>query len=386
MDFGLSGDEEALQAHIRTVLERRCPTSLARAMYEEGPAEELVGLYGEIAKLGWMGTTIPERWGGQGMSFIDLVVLIEETGRALLPGPLFSTVALGVPVIMAGATKEQASKVLPGIASGEVNATVAFTELSGLIGPEGITLPAKRRGDSFVLNGTKAYVTDAHVADRLVIAARTSVRDSPELGVTLFLVDRNTIGVKVTPTKSLDMSRQLSTVTLTDVVAPPESILGEVDHGWPVLNLGFQTGSVLLAAESIGGAQKVLDMTVDYAKVRRQFGRAIGGFQAVKHRLAEMLMKVEIGRTAEYYAGWAVSESSEELPIAASMAKAFCTEIYTQIVEAGIQTHGGIGFTWEHDLHLYLRRAKSNEMFLGQPSHHREAVAQLVAGGLRGAA
>ena len=231
----------------------------------------------------------------------------------------------------------------------------------------GVELFARRDGDGFVLNGTKRFVLDAHVADTIVVAARTTESDDPADGITLFAIDAKADGVSVRQLKTMDMTRRLCDVTLENVPASAKSVVGDIDRGWPRLDRAVQRSAGMLAAECVGGSQKVLDLSVAYARERIQFGRPIGSFQAVKHKCADMLVDVELGRSAMYYAAWAASDSEEELALAASMAKAFCGEAYTRVAGNGIHVHGGIGFTWEHDMHLYFKRAKANEVLLGDP-------------------
>jgi alkylation response protein AidB-like acyl-CoA dehydrogenase len=335
-------------------------------------------LYKHMADLGWMGIAIPEEYGGQGMTYVDLGVLMEEMGRALLPGPFFATVCLAAPTIIEAGSDAQKQALLPGIASGAKNAAVAYTEANARVDASGIELAARKDGDGFVLNGTKRFVLDAHVAETLIVAARTSDSGDPTEGVTLFVVDGKAPGVTVKQLKAMDMTRRLCDVTLENVKVGADDVMGDVDRGWPRLERAIQRATGMLAAECVGGSQKVLDLSVAYARERIQFGRPIGSFQAVKHKCADMLVDVELGRSAMYYAAWAATDSDEELSLAASIAKAFCGEAYTRVAGNGIHVHGGIGFTWEHDMHLYFKRAKVNEVFLGDPSYHRELVTRLV--------
>ena len=233
-------------------------------------------------------------------------------------------------------------------------------------------------GGGFVLNGTKRFVLDAHVADTIIVAARTSQGAEPTDGITLFAVDATTKGVSVSQLKAMDSTRRLCEVSLDGVRVSADAVLGEVGEGWAPLERASQRSAALLSAECVGGANQVLDMSVEYARNRIQFGRPIGSFQAVKHKCADMLVDVELARSAMYYAAWAASDEESELALASSMAKSFCSEAYLRVAGQGILVHGGIGFTWEHDMHLYFKRAKANEMLLGDPSYHRDLVARLV--------
>jgi alkylation response protein AidB-like acyl-CoA dehydrogenase len=360
MDFGLNDDQEMLQRYAREFLEKECPSLFVRAQMDSDTAHD-ASFYAKMAGLGWTGIAIPTDAGGQGMSYVDLAVLVEEMGRAVVPGPFFATVCLAAPILVDTGRTD----LLSGIASGERLATVAYTEESGRVDAEGVQLTAKDGR----LTGTKHYVPDAHVADTLIVAAR-----NPDQGISLFVVPTDSSGVSVKQVTTMDMTRRWCEVEL-------EGAQGELiaEDGWPVLERALQKSTALLAAECVGGANRVLDMSVEYAKVRMQFGRPIGSFQAVKHRCADMLVDVEMARSAMYYAAWAASEDDAELPLAASIAKAWCGEAYTRVAANGIQVHGGIGFTWEHDMHLYFKRAKVNELLLGDTAHHRELVARLIA-------
>jgi alkylation response protein AidB-like acyl-CoA dehydrogenase len=284
-------------------------------------------------------------------------------GRALVPGPFFASVCLAAPVLLeTGAGGD----ILRGIASGERNATLALSESSGRIDEAGIEMEA----NGTTLSGTKRFVLDAHVADTIVVAARSGE------GVTLFAVDAKGPGVSVTQLKAMDTTRRLCDVTFDGASG---EVLGEVGGGWGAVERGLQKAMGMLSAECVGGAARVMDMSVAYARERIQFGRPIGSFQAVKHKCADMLVDVEMSRSAMYFAAWTASENDPELPLAASIAKAFCGDAFTRVASNGIHVHGGIGFTWEHDMHLYFKRAKTNEVFLGDPTYHRDLVAKMVA-------
>ena len=368
MDFGLNEDQETLQKYARDFLSKECPSTFVRSMMDGDTAHD-TGFYRKMADLGWMAIAIPEEHGGQGMSYVDLAVLVEEMGRAIVPGPFFATVCLAAPVILRAGTDAQKKELLPGIASGERTATVAYTETSGRVDASGIELEAARDGDGYVLSGTKAFVPDAHVADTIIVAARI------DGDVALFVVDAAAPGVTVTQQPTMDTTRRLCEVCLESVKVSADAVMA----GWPELERALQKTTSLLSAECVGGAQKILDISVEYAKVRMQFGRPIGSFQAVKHRCADMLVDVEMARSAMYYAAWASSEDDPELPLASSVAKAYCGSAYTRVAANGIQVHGGIGFTWEHDMHLYFKRAKVNELLFGDSTYHRDLVARLIA-------
>ena len=251
------------------------------------------------------------------------------------------------------------------------------TNPSAQIGPAGVTLTAAEKGGRYTLSGVKLFVSDAHTADALVVAARTKAGAGAD-GISLFLLPRGTAGLQVSLLPTMDQTRKLCEVTLADVTLGPETLLGAPGHGWKPLERVLERACVALCAEMCGGAQKVLDMTVEYAKIRQAFGKPIGSYQGVKHRAADMLVDVENSKSITYYAAWAMDEGSSEGPLAVSMAKAYVSDAYRKVSAAGIQLHGGIGFTWEHDLHLYFKRAKGSEFTFGDATYHRERVAQLV--------
>jgi alkylation response protein AidB-like acyl-CoA dehydrogenase len=292
-----------------------------------------------------------------------------------MPGPFFSTLLGGLAILEAG-SGEQKKEWLGRIADGQAKATLAWTEPSARWDAAGVTTRAKASGGTYALTGTKLFVPDAHLADALVVVARTSEGKRPEDGVSLFLVQRGAKGLATKLLPTMDQTRKLCEVALDET---PAVLLGARDNGWGALERVAQRATVALCAEMCGGAQKVLDMTTDYAKIRIAFGKPIGSYQGVKHRAADMLVDVENAKSLTYYAAWAVDENVPEAPLACSMAKAYTSDAYRKVSGAGIQLHGGIGFTWEHDLHLYFKRAKASEFTFGDATYHRERVAQLIA-------
>ncbi len=377
MDFGLNEDQETLAKYARDFLTNECPTAFVRTMMESDTAHD-PSFYSKMAGLGWMGIAIPEEFGGQGMTYVDLAVLLEETGRAVLPGPFFATVGLAAPVILEAGGDDQRKALLTPLAAGERTATVAYTEPNARVDASGIEMTARSANGNFSLSGIKSFVLDAHVADTLVVAARTSDGGDPTEGITLFAVDANADGVTISQLTAMDSTRRLCEIRFDGVTVGPDMLLGQVDKGWSPLERGLQKAAALLSAECVGGAAQVMDMSVEYARNRIQFGRPIGSFQAVKHKCADMLVDVELARSAMYFAAWAASDEESELPLAASMAKSFCSDAYLRVATNGIHVHGGIGFTWEHDMHLYFKRAKADEVLLGDPTYHRDLVARLV--------
>jgi len=306
-----------------------------------------------------------------------LIVVLEEMGRVVLPGPFFSTVVLGGVALLEGGSAVQKKELLPKLAAGKLRVTLAQLEPSARWDAEGIALEARPAGGGYKLSGTKLFVPDAHTADLLIVAGRAPGSTGAE-GVSLFLVDAKAPGVTTTLLKTMDQTRKLCEVALRDVSVPAERVLGPAGQGWKLLERVTDRGKVGLCAEMCGGAQKVLEMSVDYAKVREQFGRPIGSFQAIQHKCANMLVEVESSKSATYYAAWAVANDVPEGPIAAAMAKAYCSDAYRHTAGEGIQIHGGIGFTWEHDMHIYFKRAKSSEVTFGDATWNREIVAQLI--------
>ncbi len=377
MDFGFSQEQEMLRATARKFFENECPSTFVRARMEE-PAGVTDDFWTKLAEQGWLGLVYPEEYGGAGLGFVDLVVLMEEMGRVVMPGPFFATTVLGGLAILEAGSAAQKKEWLTRIAAGEAKATLAWTEPNVRWDAAGVTATARAAGGDVVLSGTKLFVPDAHLADVLVVAARTSEGSRPEDGVSLFLVPKGVAGLETKLLPTMDQTRKLCEVSLRDVRVPGTALLGARDAGWAALARVLERATVALCAEMCGGAQRVLEMTTEYAKIRVAFGKPIGTYQGVKHRAADMLVDVENAKSLTYYAAWAVDENVAEAALAASMAKAYVTDAYRKVAGAGIQLHGGIGFTWEHDLHLYFKRAKSSEFTFGDATYHRERVASLI--------
>jgi alkylation response protein AidB-like acyl-CoA dehydrogenase len=319
-------------------------------------------------QLGLQSLAIPEAYGGAGFSFVELTVVFEEMGAALLCAPYFSTVGLAANALLSSGDESAKKDLLPGIAEGTTRATFALTEDSGHWDVESVALSASG-GPEWTLSGHKMYVIDGHTSDLIIVVARTGG------GVSLFAVDGSAPGLVRTPLATMDQTRKQARLEFSST---PARLIGEEGGAAPAVRRTLDLAAVALAAEQVGGAQRCLDMAVDYAKTRIQFGRPIGSFQAIKHKCADMLLEVESAKSAAYYAGWAAAEDSDELPVVASLAKSYCSEAYFHAASENIQIHGGIGFTWEHDAHLYFKRAKSSELLLGDPSYHRELLAQRI--------
>jgi alkylation response protein AidB-like acyl-CoA dehydrogenase len=372
MDFAFSEEQEMLRRSARDFLAKECSSKVVRKLMESSDTYD-EGLWNKLAGLGWTALGIPEEYGGVG-TFLDLVVVLEEAGRALMPGPFFATMGLAVPAIIEAGTGAQKKEALGAIAQGSARATLAFTEPSGLWDARSVTLTAKPSGGGWQLDGVKQFVPDAEAADYTVVAART--RGEGEDGISLFLVKGRPKGMTVTALKTLDQTRRWSEVRFDGVKLEADSLMGAADKAWPHLKRALEWATAALCAEMVGGTQKVLETSTDYAKTRQQFGKPIGIYQAVSHKLADMLVLSESGRSATYYAAWAVDADAPDRSLAASMAKAYVSDAYRKVAGDGIQVHGGIGFTWEHDMHLYFKRAKSSEVTLGDATYHRELVAQ----------
>ena len=377
MDIGFTEEQELLRDTARKFLESECPASFVRQMMASEAA--VTGeFWQKLAEQGWLGISYAEEDGGSGLGLVDLVVLMEEVGRAVMPGPYPATVLLGGAAIAAVGSPATRQEFLPGIAAGEAKATPALTEPNARWDAAGVTLSAREIRGGFTLSGTKLFVPDAHLADVLVVAARSRDGSTMEEGISLFLVPKETPGVAVRLLPSVDETRKLCEVKFDNVALPVTALLGELHNGWPVLSGVIDRAAVALSAEICGAAQRVLDMTVDYAKLRTAFGKPIGSYQGVKHKCADMLIEIENAKSLTYYAAWAVDEAEPDAAMAVSMAKAAASDAGRKVCAAGIQLHGGIGMTWEHDLQLYLKRAKASEIAFGDATWHRERVARLM--------
>jgi alkylation response protein AidB-like acyl-CoA dehydrogenase len=366
MQFGLSESQQILKDTARKFFAGECPIATVRKLMETDTAFD-AALWSKLAEQGFTGITVPEEYGGMGLGTVELVLLMEEAGYALLPGPLFSTIALAAPVIDALGTAAQKKKYMAPIAAGQARSTLALVETEGSWDPSHIQLSAA--GDR--LNGTKLFVTDAATASFIVVAARNGV----------FVVEANAPGLRIAPMQGMDVTRKIYSVDFKNT--PAEKLAGGGD-----LSRALDIAAAALAAEMTGGMQRVLETTVAYAKTRKQFGKPIGIFQAVQHLCADMYLETESSRSAAYYASWALQENAPDAAKAVSIAKMYASDASRTVGNRGIQVHGGMGFTWENDLHLYYRRAKASETMLGDATFHRERIAKLVidaaAGNLKG--
>lgn len=369
MNFAFSEEQEELRKVVRQFLDSKSSEAAVREQMDTEQGYD-PAVWSQMAEqLGLQGLAIPEEFGGSGYSYIELIVVLEEMGRRLLCAPYFSSVVLAANTLLHSGDDAAKKDLLPGIASGETIATVAFTEENGRWDAEGITATAKQSGGDWTIDGTKMFVLDGHVASLILVAAKT------DAGIGLFGVEGDASGLTRTALSTMDQTRKQAKLEFNDT---PGRLIGIDGEGWSVLERVLDLAAVSLAAEQVGGSQFCLDMAVQYAKDRVQFGRPIGSFQAIKHKCADMLLETESAKSAAYYAGWCASELNDELPSVASLAKAYCSEAYFHTAAENIQIHGGIGFTWEHPAHLYFKRAKSSELLFGDPTYHRELLAQRI--------
>jgi alkylation response protein AidB-like acyl-CoA dehydrogenase len=375
MEFAFTQEQEALRSSAREVLEKEAGSQAFRRVMEAKAGFD-DRLWSTIADLHWAGLAIPEAEGGLGLGMVELCVLLEECGRGLLPAPFFSTVGLALPVVLAAEPSSARSEFLRRVAGEGARATLAIAEREGRWDAAGVrTVKAKQTDGGWQLSGVKSFVPDAHVADEIVVAARTERSRDPEQGISLFLVPASALKRKPKPAKTIDNTRRLCSVSFNGVeVTSDRRLAGD---GWGILARGLDRAAAALAAEATGVGAKALDLAVAYAKEREQFGRKIGSFQAISHRLADALAAVESARSNVYYAAWALDEGEPDAALAAATAKVAACEGARQATASGIQVHGGIGFTWEHDMHLYYRRAKWCELFLGDTDRWRERIVSL---------
>ena len=374
VDFAFSEEQDQLRDAVRRFLEAKSPSTEVRRLMETDEGYD-PAVWSQMAnELGLQSLHIPEEYGGQGFTWVELGIVLEEMGAALLCAPYFSTVVLAANAIMNGATPEQQAELLPGIASGETIAALAITEPNGKWDASGIEMIASGSGDAVTLDGTKSYVIDGHIANLIIVVARGRGIDRHRRRRAL---------------RGRRRCRRPHPHAARD--ARPDPQAGQARLRRRARTRARRRGERLAGGredaaarerracnEMVGGAQKVLDMSVEYAKVRVQFGRPIGSFQAIKHKCADMLLEVESAKSAAYYAAGTAAEDTDELPVIASLAKAYCSDAYFHATAENIQIHGGIGFTWEHDAHLYFKRAKSSEVLLGDATYHRERLATLI--------
>lgn len=369
MNFAFSEEQDELRRMVAKFLAEKSPeTEVRRLMATEEGFDAAV--WSQMAEqLGLQALLIPEEFGGAGFGFVELIVVLEEMGAALLCAPFFSSAVLATSALLESGDDTAKAQYLPGIASGETIATLAIFEDSGKPGLDAIEMSATEAAGSWTVNGVKNFVLDGGLASLVLVAAQTGD------GLSLFAVAPDAGGLGIERLATMDQTRKQARLTFENT---PATLIGAEGTAEPGLRTTLQLACVALSAEAVGGAQRCLDMAVDYAKNREQFGRPIGSFQAVKHKCADLLLEVESSRSAAYYAGWVAAESSDELTSVSSLAKAYCSESYFHAAAENIQIHGGIGFTWEHPAHLYFKRAKSTELLFGDPAYHRELLAQAL--------
>ncbi len=372
MKFSFSNEQEQFRTMLRRFLAEKSPTSEIRRLMATDQGWERETWKQLNSDLGLSAVHIPEAYGGQGFGFVELAIVLEEMGRALLCGPYFSSVVLAANAILNAGSEDQKQALLPGVAAGETVATLAFTEENGRWDSNGVTLTAKAQGDSYRLDGVKSFVLDGHTADVIVVLARKPGTSGDE-GLSFFTVRGDAKGLERRLLKSVDATRKLALLKFDGVQA---DLLGEAGAAAAPFARTLDQAAVCLANEMVGGADRLRQSALDYVMMRMQFGRPIASFQAIKHKCADMLVDVELAKSAAYYAAEAAAEEAADLPAIASLAKACAADAFMQTARETIQLHGGIGFTWDNDTHLWFKRAKSSEVFLGSPKYHRELLMQ----------
>lgn len=365
-NVGADVDRAGVPTAVREVLTDISPPAEVRRLMETAAGFDPVA-WERLAGSGLLGLHVPRHLGGSALTYFEVATLFEEAGASLLCAPLFATVALAVNTLLSANDDDAASAYLPGIVAGRTRATVALTEDSGRWDEAGVTTVARPVDDGFVLDGHKSFVVDGHTADLLLVVARSPA------GVGLFAVGGDADGLTRTPLVTMDQTRKQARL---DLASTPARLVGEDGRGWEAVGRGVHLAATALAAEQVGGARRCLHMAVDHARRRMQFGRPIGSFGAVSHALADVLVGIEAAASTAAWAARAAVTSPGDLAVAASSAKASCSVAYTRAAAANIQVHGGVGFTWDHDAHLYFKRATSSALLLGDPAWHRAAVAR----------
>src|SRR5579864_6138937 len=372
IQFAFTDEQEQFRSAVRRFLNDKSPTTEVRRLMATAEGYDPAVWRQLSEELALPGIHIPEQYGGAGFGMVELCIVAEEFGRALLCAPYFSTAVLAANAIMNAGTDAQKSAFLPDIAKGARLATLAITEPDGNWDPAGIKTVATRDADRFRLDGAKSYVVDGHIANLLIVAARAPATTGLE-GLALFTLDANASGVARRLLESMDPTRKIARIDFRGAHA---DLLGNLDDGAKPILRTLDQAAIALANEMVGGAQTLLGSAVDYSKLRVQFGRTIGSFQAIKHRLADMLLEVELAKSAAYYAAQAAATDDPEWPALACLAKAAAADTYLRAAVECIQFHGGIGFTWDNDTHLWFKRAKSSEVLLGDAQYHRELMLQ----------
>jgi len=372
MSMTFTEEQDEFRKSVRRFLEQKSSSADVRRLMETDEGYD-PGVWQQMAEqLGLQGLALPEEYGGSGFGFIEQIAVLEEMGRALLCAPYFSSVVLAGTALVQSGDDAAKRDLLTGIADGSTIATLAWVENPTEWGMGSLSTTARRSGDGYTIDGTKTLALDGHTASLILVVAQA------DGGPSLFAVDASASGLTRRKLETLDMTRKVAALEFAGTHA---RLIADEGAAASILERTLRLAAVALAAEQVGAAQKCLEMSVEYAKLRMQFGRPIGSFQAIKHKCADMLLEVESARSAAYYAAWAAADGSDALPLLASLAKACCSDAFANAATENIQIHGGIGFTWEHDAHLYYRRAKSTEQFLGSPSEHRDLLAQRLLAG-----
>jgi alkylation response protein AidB-like acyl-CoA dehydrogenase len=366
MDFTFTDEQRELRSIVRKYLADKSAEAEVRRLMATTEGYDATVWAQMSEQLGLQAMAIPTEYGGAGFGYIELGIIFEEMGSALLCAPFFSTVALAAEVLLRSGDETAKKEYLPGLASGQTIGTLALQERSAQWGLDDMATTATHTPDGWILNGHKKFVLDGHIANLVLVAARA------DAGISIFAVNGGVAGLTATPVETMDQTRKQAELTFADT---PAQLVGEPGGGPAILDKALNTAVILLAAEQVGGAARALDMAVEYAKIRVQFGRPIGSFQAIKHKCADMLTETESARSAAYYGLWTLAADDEDLSVAARLAKIYCSQAYMHVAADNIQVHGGIGFTWEHPAHLYFKRAKTSEVLLGTPAYHRELLA-----------
>ncbi len=370
MDFTFDQDQQLLRNAARAFLDEHCTPTAVRALWDDSRGES-EAMWKDMTQLGWLGLSLPEVFGGSGLGMVETAIVLEEMGRAAYSGSYFPTVLVATSLALGGSAEQQ-KRWLPAIATGSARGTVALLDAEWNWDPDAVTTRATKTAKGWTLTGAKRFVPWAHVADVVLVPAR-----APE-GLTLFVVDSAAAGLTLTPVTGIDPGTRWSALALHGTPVAADAVLGTPGQARPILEMLLRRGAVGASAEMLGAARRALDMSVAYAKVREQFGQPIGSFQAIRHKCAEMLLEVENAHAATYYAAWALDAGAEDAPLAASVAKAYVGEAARKVCGEAIQVHGGIGFTWEYDLHLYFKRAKALEPMYGDADYHRELIVRHV--------
>ncbi|GAC14005.1 acyl-CoA dehydrogenase family protein [Aliiglaciecola lipolytica] len=383
MEFSFTDEQKMIQDTAQSFLAELSTSNAIRSAMNTEQGFDNDTWQKICSQMYWQATHIPEEYGGMGLGYVELAIMLEKMGQHLLCSPFLSTVCFGANALIVAGSEEQKQQYLSQICEYGLTATLAYTSSNGIWDAEAVQAVVKPQGDGYLLSGTYRYVLDGHTADTLIVAARSEKTQGDD-GISLFIVEANTSGIKRTWLPTMDQTRKQAEIVFNEVELKATALMGEYQRAWPALKQIIDLATIAIAAEQVGGAQKVLDLSVEYTKERVQFGRSVASFQAVKHQAADMMMRTEVARSAIYYAACVAQEvlsncvSLSELSEAASVAKAYCSDSYFKNAGDAIQLHGGVGFTWEYDVHLYFKRAKSSEVLLGNSAFHRERVAKLL--------